>query len=63
MKVRPKLPKLNIFYPIIFILLFFLVTGVFVIVESGACWSRADPWRRTAQGASRGISYEKTFHG
>ncbi len=35
MKVRPKLPKLNIFYPIIFILLFFLVTGVFVIVESG----------------------------
>jgi regulator of protease activity HflC (stomatin/prohibitin superfamily) len=35
MKVRPKLPKLNIFYPIVFILLFFLVTGVFVIVESG----------------------------
>ena len=35
MKIRPKLPKLNIFYPIIFILLFFLVTGVFVIVESG----------------------------
>ncbi|MCY4379654.1 MAG: prohibitin family protein [Candidatus Dadabacteria bacterium] len=29
------MPKLNIFYPIIFILLFFLVTGVFVIVESG----------------------------
>ncbi len=35
MKVRRQLPKLNIFYPIIFILLFFLVTGVFVIVESG----------------------------
>lgn len=35
MRVRGQLPKLNIFYPIIFILLFFLVTGVFVIVESG----------------------------
>ena len=35
MKVRPKLPKFNIFYPIVFILLFFLVTGVFVIVETG----------------------------
>ncbi len=35
MKIRPKLPKLNIFYPIVFILLFFLVTGVFVIVETG----------------------------
>ncbi len=35
MKVRRQLPKLNIFYPIIFILLFFVVTGVFVIVESG----------------------------
>ena len=35
MKVRRQLPKLNIFYPIIFILLFFLVTGIFVIVESG----------------------------
>ena len=35
MRVRRQLPKLNIFYPIIFILLFFLVTGVFVIVESG----------------------------
>ncbi|MCY3986660.1 MAG: prohibitin family protein [Candidatus Dadabacteria bacterium] len=35
MRVRGQLPKLNIFYPIIFIMLFFLVTGVFVIVESG----------------------------
>ncbi len=35
MRVRRQLPKLNIFYPIIFILLFFLVTGIFVIVESG----------------------------
>ncbi len=35
MRVRRQLPKLNIFYPIIFILLFFIVTGVFVIVESG----------------------------
>ncbi len=35
MRARPRLPKLNIFYPIIFILLFFLVTGVFIIVESG----------------------------
>lgn len=35
MKVRRQIPKLNIFYPIIFVLIFFLVTGVFVIVESG----------------------------
>lgn len=35
MKVRGQLPKLNIFYPIVFIAIFFLVTGVFVIVESG----------------------------
>ena len=35
MRVRRQLPRLNIFYPVIFILIFFLVTGVFVIVESG----------------------------
>ena len=35
MRVKRQLPRLNIFYPVIFILLFFVVTGVFVIVESG----------------------------
>lgn len=35
MRVKRQLPRLNIFYPVIFILIFFLVTGVFVIVESG----------------------------
>ncbi len=35
MRVRGQIPKLNIFYPIILIVIFFVVTGVFVIVESG----------------------------
>lgn len=35
MRVKGQLPKFNIFYPIVFIMIFFLVTGVFVIVESG----------------------------
>ncbi len=35
MRVKGQLPRLNFFYPIAFIVIFFLVTGVFVIVESG----------------------------
>ena len=56
MRVRRQLPKLNVFYPIIFILLFFLVTGVFVIVESGHVGVVRTLGARATQGASRGIS-------